>query len=454
MSPISSVWGDGAPAGGARASPRRARRTPASGRRRRPRLRRGARPRAPQRRSRSRRRRSWSPRPPAMPRRSPPIRPTTACSNQITDCGCKNGVRFQFCAQYCCRHADRADHDGRRAAAAARFSRRGGALRPRHRVRVGAHLRACPLPRPDRNDRSPGRDRSAGRRAARAGRRAARRRGGGEGDARAVGRPGGVRARPRRSARERLRHPGRRRLCRVRRLALARAAARQRHLLPAADALRRRLAGQGREAWVAEEMAARYGPGATLVQNPDTAWRRVAGRGKLRGEGLAALRAAAAWREREARRRDLPAAWLIKDATLVELARRRPRTPAEAERVRGLQIKRGRQLEELLQAIASPGPPPEAEAELPADVRRRVRVVLPLASAVLQARCAAAGVASELVATRADLEGLIANQALESDRAHPLLHGWRRELAGESLLRLLRGEISLRVLPGPPHVIE
>ncbi|HYX84660.1 MAG TPA: HRDC domain-containing protein [Gaiellales bacterium] len=227
-----------------------------------------------------------------------------------------------------------------------------------------------------------------------------------------------------------------------------------RHLLPAADALRRRLAGQGREAWVAEEMAARYGPDATLVQNPDTAWRRVAGRGKLRGEGLAALRAAAAWREREARRRDLPAAWLIKDATLVELARRRPRTPAEAERVRGLQIKRGRQLEELLQAIASPGPPPEAEAELPADVRRRVRVVLPLASAVLQARCAAAGVASELVATRADLEGLIANQALESDRAHPLLHGWRRELAGESLLRLLRGEISLRVLPGPPHVIE
>ena len=227
-----------------------------------------------------------------------------------------------------------------------------------------------------------------------------------------------------------------------------------RYLLAAADALRKRLGSQGREAWVAEELEARYGPDAALVQDPETAWRRVAGRGKVRSEGLAALRAAAAWREREARRRDLPAAWLVKDATLVELARRRPATPKDAESVRGLQIRRGRQLDELLATLADPGPPPEADAELPGDVRRRIRVVLPLASAVLQARCAAAGVASELVATRADLESFIAGQAVDSDRPHPLLTGWRRELAGESLLRLLRGEISLRVLPGPPHVAE
>jgi ribonuclease D len=227
-----------------------------------------------------------------------------------------------------------------------------------------------------------------------------------------------------------------------------------RYLLQAADTLAARLAAQGRDAWVAEELEARFGADAPLVQHPDTAWRRVAGRGKVRTEGLAALRAAAAWREREARRRDLPAAWLVKDATLVELARRRPTTPKEAEGIRGLQIRRGRQLDELLAELANPGPPPEADAELPGDIRRRIRVVLPLASAVLQARCAAAGVASELVATRADLESFIAGQAVDGDRPHPLLTGWRRELAGDSLVRLLRGEISLRVLPGPPHVAE
>jgi ribonuclease D len=229
-----------------------------------------------------------------------------------------------------------------------------------------------------------------------------------------------------------------------------------RYLLGAARALRRRLADQGREAWVEEEMEQRYGDGAKLVQDPDLAWRRVSGRGRLRGNQVSALAAAAAWREREARRRDLPASWLIKDATLIEIARRRPRTPRDAESIRGLQLRKGAQLDGLLAAVAGAGPPPSgaSEGDLPGEVRRRVRVVLPLASAVLQARCAEAGVASELVATRAELEALIAGQAMGADGGHPLLSGWRRELAGDSLLALLRGEIALRVLPRAPHVAE
>jgi ribonuclease D len=229
-----------------------------------------------------------------------------------------------------------------------------------------------------------------------------------------------------------------------------------RHLLEAADALRQRLDRQGRRAWVDEELEQRYGEGAALVQDPDQAWRRVSGRGRLRGEQTAVLAAVAAWREREARRRDLPASWLVKDATLIEVARRRPRSARDAESIRGLQLRRGAQLDGMLAAVAAAGPipPGAADGELPGDVRRRVRVVLPLASAVLQARCAEAGVASELVATRADLEALIAGQAMGGDAGHPLLHGWRRELAGESLLRLLRGEVTLKVLPRAPHVAE
>ena len=229
-----------------------------------------------------------------------------------------------------------------------------------------------------------------------------------------------------------------------------------RHLLEAAAALRRRLDEQGRQAWVDEEMEQRYGPEVTLVQDPDQAWRRVSGRGRLRGEQVAALAAVAAWREREARRRDLPASWLIKDATLIEVARRRPATAREADAIRGLQIRKGAQMDGLLAAVAGAGPAPQgaSDGELPSEVRRRVRVVLPLASAVLQARCGEARVASELVATRAELESLIASQAMGGDGAHPLLQGWRRELAGESLLRLLRGEVALRVLPRAPHVAE
>jgi len=224
-----------------------------------------------------------------------------------------------------------------------------------------------------------------------------------------------------------------------------------RHLLDAMDALERRLGDQGRDRWAHEEMTRRY-DGALLIQDPDEAWRRVAGRGKLRGEQLSALVAVAAWREREARRRDIPTSWLVRDATLVELARRRPQTAADAADVRGLQIKRGPQLDDLLRVLGQAhGPPPERSVELSSEMRDRIRVVLPLASSVLQAACAEAGIASELVATRDDLESLIRIVG-EGGDDHPLLSGWRREVAGERLLRLLRGEVALRVVDGPPHV--
>ena len=225
-----------------------------------------------------------------------------------------------------------------------------------------------------------------------------------------------------------------------------------RHLLDAMDALERRLGDQGRDRWAHEEMSRRY-DGVLLIQDPDEAWRRVAGRGKLRGEQLSALVAVAAWREREARRRDIPTSWLVRDPTLVELARRRPSTAAEAADIRGLQIKRGPQLDDLLRVLGQAhGPPPERSVELSSEMRDRIRVVLPLASSVLQAACAEAGIASELVATRDDLESLIRIVA-EGGDDHPLLSGWRREVAGERLLRLLRGDVALRVVDGPPHVV-
>lgn len=223
------------------------------------------------------------------------------------------------------------------------------------------------------------------------------------------------------------------------------------YLAAAADELDGRLARLGRGGWLSEEEQARYGPDAHLVQEPEAAWTRVSGRGKLRGEQLAVLRAVAAWREREARRRDLPASWLIKDATLIEVARRRPADARQALAVRGLQLRRGAQLDGLLDAVRHPvAGDGERPREPSADVRRRIRVVLPLASAVLQACCAEAGIASELVATRADLETLIEQVAGGGD--HPLLHGWRREVAGEPLLRLLNGRTALVVLPRAPHV--
>ncbi len=54
------------------------------------------------------------------------------------------------------------------------------------------------------------------------------------------------------------------------------------------------------------------------------AYKRVTGRGTLSGRQTAVLREVARWREEEAARRNLPRGWIVKDPTLVEIARRSP----------------------------------------------------------------------------------------------------------------------------------
>ena len=91
------------------------------------------------------------------------------------------------------------------------------------------------------------------------------------------------------------------------------------YLIELADEFMARAERLGRVSWIAEEMARRYGPDSRWVPDPDDVWRRVKGQGKLSPPDRAVLRALAAWREREAVRRDRPTAWIVPDRTLLEM---------------------------------------------------------------------------------------------------------------------------------------
>ena len=130
------------------------------------------------------------------------------------------------------------------------------------------------------------------------------------------------------------------------------------HLLELADELARRADELGRTEWVAEEHARRYGPDARLLPDPENAWRKVKGGGRLSSRDRAVLAALAAWREREAQRRDKPASWIVPDRTLVEIAHRRPATRKALEGERGLPDRiRGADAESLLAACARASAP-------------------------------------------------------------------------------------------------
>ncbi len=230
-----------------------------------------------------------------------------------------------------------------------------------------------------------------------------------------------------------------------------------RHLLALTDRLWALIDEHGRRDWATAELERRHGPGVAVVPDPEAAWRKVARRGRLSGRQLGVLRTLAAWREREARRRDLPASWVLKDPTLVELARGAPRTADALRRVRGVpKGLAGTDVDALLRAVQQgleAEPPPQGKPPPPAVVRR-VEAASGLAGTLLKVRCGDAEIAPELVATRADLdrfvEAVVTGDALEEV---PLGTGWRLDMVGREIVALVEGEVALSLRPRPPYLV-
>jgi len=230
-----------------------------------------------------------------------------------------------------------------------------------------------------------------------------------------------------------------------------------RYLLPLVDELQARVRRLGREQWAADEHARRYGPDARFVPDPDEAWRRVKGHGRLSPADRGVLRSLAAWREREAARRDRPAAWVVPDRTLLELARRRATSRAAIQGERGLPERlRPAELDAILEAIRTgmqqaplPLPPPP-----PPEVRARLEPLVALGQVLVGARAAAADIAPVLVASREDVETFLAAALEERIDGHALASGWRRELVGDALLELAAGRLALGVGDRRPYLAE
>lgn len=204
--------------------------------------------------------------------------------------------------------------------------------------------------------------------------------------------------------------------------------------------VRGRLSDRARLQWLATDFANLADP-STYLQNPQTAWQRVKGRQTLHGVQLAVLQTLAAWREEEARTRDLPKRWLLKDELLIDVARRRPRTLEQLARVRGVDNGLVRSLGDTLLTLvesASNRPrtawPAEKRQCKPLSALQEAQA--DLLSAALRIIADAQQLSPHAIATRKDLEQLVRG---ETEIA--LLDGWRRKLAGEHLLGVLDGRI-------------
>lgn len=231
------------------------------------------------------------------------------------------------------------------------------------------------------------------------------------------------------------------------------------HLRIVYEKLKAELDRTGREHWLREEMDILTSP-ATYRTEPEDAWQRIKVRLKSKKQ-LGVLVAVAAWREREAREKNVPRARIVKDDAIAEIAIQMPQSREALAELRALPrgIATSRTGDQILAAIklgmtADPKdlPPLDRGRDDSSESAQAAAEILKLALKVV---CEKEGLAPKLVANSAEIEAIAQDDTADV----PLMHGWRREVFGNVALALKRGEamigfrkgrVAIVPLPAPP----
>ncbi len=222
-------------------------------------------------------------------------------------------------------------------------------------------------------------------------------------------------------------------------------------LLAIQDHLQARLSEFGRLEWIGEEFARLEDAVGETRKEPQERYQRVRGWDQLKPKSLAVLQALAAWREGEAKRRNVPRGRVMRDEVLLQLARHPPRSVQELRAVRGMhgsEVDRNGEalVGAILHALALP---PSAWPSVPKDRKPEPEFtgLVELLQAVLKARAFDQDIAPTLIATTSDLQALVDAKTGRESLDLPLLHGWRRVLVGRLLLDVLDGKLAVSVDP-------
>ncbi|CAN7163640.1 ribonuclease D [Rhizobium sp. LjRoot98] len=218
--------------------------------------------------------------------------------------------------------------------------------------------------------------------------------------------------------------------------------------------LKAELEREGRSLWLTEEMAILEAK-ETYDIHPDDAWQRLKMRLKKPIE-LAVLQKVAAWREREARNRNVPRGRILKDDGLYEIAQQQPKDVEALSRLRTIPKgwERSAAGTAILEAVSAALELPKAEMpKLPRQNQapEGAQAAGEMLKVLLKLIAEKQGVAAKIIANSDDLER-IASEGPKADVG--ALKGWRRELFGDTALKLINGEVALRFVDRKIEAVE
>ncbi len=216
------------------------------------------------------------------------------------------------------------------------------------------------------------------------------------------------------------------------------------HLVDVYLNLKARLDREDRAHWLNEEMEVLTAR-ETYDSHPDDAWKRLKMRVRKPQE-LAVLQAVAAWREREARERNVPRGRVLKDDAIFEIAQQGPRDVTALGRLRttpkgwersATATALVRVVNEALDIPKDQLPKLPQHSQQPEGTSAAAELLKVLLRLVAEEQ----GVAPKVLASSDDIDKI----ASQGEAANvPAMHGWRREVFGDRAISLVKGEIALK----------
>ncbi len=182
-------------------------------------------------------------------------------------------------------------------------------------------------------------------------------------------------------------------------------------------------------------------------------FRRLKHVGQLNPRQMAAAREVAAWREIEARKRNLPRRHILSDEQIVETCRREPSSLSDLFVVRGmrerLDMNESRLVFSMIRKALDSAPSTWPVLHTPLKNEQNVDIEVEMLASIVRLKAKEFDISSSLMAKNAELAALARGYRDNLS----LLQGWRKQIVGGTLVDYLEGKCTLGIINGEPSIV-
>jgi ribonuclease D len=164
--------------------------------------------------------------------------------------------------------------------------------------------------------------------------------------------------------------------------------------------------------------------------DPELAWKRLKGGGKIPVQYQQCAKALSTWREFRAQKSDRPREWILSSQALKDICCQQPSNLSSLSEIKtvypGVIRKSGEAILKILNTSAGKTEPVWNKIEpLDSEQRKRVKEIMNRLKSIAED----GEISQSILANRSDIEALVSGK-----RDIPVLEGWRYKFAGERLL--------------------